>query len=110
MRARDASGRTPLESARAYASIPPDEAETEGAWVWRWDAAAGGAGANWATCLHLLERVFVPGGEPNYIKKIEKMSLPYMAVDRLFKRNNQTKTHSRNAGDKCEEVRPVSKI
>jgi len=54
--------------------------------------------------------LFVPGGEPNYIKKIEKMSLPYMAVDRLFKRNNQTKTHSRNAGDKCEEVRPVSKI
>ena len=56
MRARDASGRTPLESARAYASMPPDEAEMEGAWVRRWDAAAGGAGANWATCLHLLER------------------------------------------------------
>ena len=31
MRARDASGRTPLESARAYASMPPDEAEMEGA-------------------------------------------------------------------------------
>jgi hypothetical protein len=31
--ARDALGRTPLESARAYASMPPDEAETEGAWV-----------------------------------------------------------------------------
>ena len=55
MWARDASGCTPLESARAYASIPPDEAETEGAWVWRWDAAAGGAGAGWATCLRLLE-------------------------------------------------------
>ena len=56
MRARDASGRTLLESARANASMPPDEAETEGAWVWRWDVAAGGAGANWATFLHLLER------------------------------------------------------
>jgi len=55
MRARDASGRTPLESARAYASMPPDEAEMEGAWVRRWDAAAGGAGADWATCLRLLE-------------------------------------------------------
>ncbi len=56
MRARDPSGRTPLESARAYASMPPEEAETEGAWVRRWDAAAGGAGADWATCLRLLER------------------------------------------------------
>jgi hypothetical protein len=35
-------GRTPLESARAYASMPPDEAETEGAWVWtRWRAGRG---------------------------------------------------------------------
>ena len=49
-------GRTPLESARAYASMPPDKAEMEGAWAWRWDAAVGGAGADWATCLHLLER------------------------------------------------------
>ena len=35
--------------------MPPDEAETEGAWVrtrWR----AGRAGADWATCLRLLER------------------------------------------------------
>jgi len=56
MRARDASTRTPLGSARAYASMPPDEAEMEGVWVRRWDAAAGGAGANLATCLHLLER------------------------------------------------------
>ena len=32
-----------LESARANASMPPDEAEMEGAWVRRWDAAAGGA-------------------------------------------------------------------
>jgi hypothetical protein len=55
MRARDASGRTPLESARAYTSIPPDEVETEGAWVRRWDAAASGSGADWATCLRLLE-------------------------------------------------------
>ena len=47
------SGHTPLESARAYASMPPDEAETEGAWVrTRWRAA----GADWATCLSLLER------------------------------------------------------
>jgi len=36
--------------------MPPDEAEMEGAWVRRWDAAAGGAGTDWATCLHLLER------------------------------------------------------
>ena len=51
--ARDMLGRTPLESARAYASMPPDEAETEGAWVrTRWRAA----GADWATCLSLLER------------------------------------------------------
>ena len=56
MRARDASGRTPLESARAYASMPPDESETEEVWVWRWDVAAGEAGADWATCLCLLER------------------------------------------------------
>ena len=56
MRARDASGRTPLESAHAYASMPPNEVEMEGELVWRWDAAAGGAGADWVTCLHLLER------------------------------------------------------
>jgi len=36
--------------------MPPDEAETEGAWIRRWDAVAGGAGANLATCLCLLER------------------------------------------------------
>jgi len=35
--------------------MPPDEAEMEGAWVRQWDAAAGGAGADWVTCLHLLE-------------------------------------------------------
>jgi len=33
-----------------------DEAETERAWVRQWDAVAGGAGADWATCLRLLER------------------------------------------------------
>ena len=55
MRARDALGCTPLKLARAYASIPPNKAETEGVGVRRWDAAAGGAGADWATCLHLLE-------------------------------------------------------
>ena len=49
-------GRTPLESARAYASILPDEAETEEVWVRRWDVEAGGAVADWATCLRLLER------------------------------------------------------
>jgi hypothetical protein len=27
------SGRTPLESVHAYASMPPNEADTEGAWV-----------------------------------------------------------------------------
>ena len=51
MQARDAS----VDSARAYASMPPDKAETEGAWVWRWDAAAGGAGDDWVTFLCLLE-------------------------------------------------------
>ena len=56
MRARDASGRTPLESARAFASMSPDEAEAERASVRRWDAVAGGAGADWDTCLRLLER------------------------------------------------------
>ena len=97
MRARDALGRTPLESVRAYTLIPPNEAETEGAWVWRWEAAAGRAGANWATCLRLLEHasaaanvardgacfdggivdhvgggyLFVLGGELNDIKKLK---------------------------------------
>ncbi len=28
----------------------------EGAWVQQWDAVAGGAGGDWATCLCLLER------------------------------------------------------
>ena len=49
--------------ATAASSPPPaaaarrlHEAETEGAWVRRWDAVAGGAGADWATCLRLLER------------------------------------------------------
>ena len=67
----------------AAAACRLDEAETEGAWVRRWDAVAGGAGADWATCLRLLERaaadvaldgcggrcLFVPGGELNEIKK-----------------------------------------
>jgi len=53
---RDASRRTPLESVRAYTSMPTNEAEMEGVWVRQWDAAAGGAGADWATCLRLLER------------------------------------------------------
>jgi hypothetical protein len=105
---RDASRHTQLESARAYASMPPDEAEMEGVWVRWWDTAAGGAGANWATCLHLLESaaaaanvardgaasavasltrvwggcLFVPGGDLNEIKKSKKTCLPYMAADR----------------------------
>ena len=45
-----------VESVRPYASMPPDEAETKRVWVRRRDAAAGGAGNDWATCLHLLER------------------------------------------------------
>jgi hypothetical protein len=53
--ARDALGRTPLKLVRAYSLMAPDKAETEGAWVWRWDTVAGGAGADWATCLCLLE-------------------------------------------------------
>ena len=107
IRGKDASRRTPLESARAYASMPPNEAEMEGAWVRRWDAAAGTAGGNWATCLRLLERaaaatdvardgaalaaassargeggcLFVPGSKLNKIKKSKKKSLPYMAAD-----------------------------
>jgi len=78
--------------------MPPNEAETEGVWVRWWDVAAGGAGADWATYLHLLERaaaaddvacdgaastvasstrvgggcLFVPGGELNEIKKSKK--------------------------------------
>ena len=36
--------------------MPPDKAEMEGVLVWRWNAAAGGPGADWLTCLHLLER------------------------------------------------------
>ena len=52
MQARDAL----VDLARAYTSMPSNEAETEGAWVWRRDATAGGAGDNWETCLRLLER------------------------------------------------------
>ena len=53
---RDALRCTPLELVRAYTLMPTNEAKMEGVWVWRWDTAAGGAGADWATCLHLLER------------------------------------------------------
>ena len=95
---RDASRHTQLKLARASVSMPPDEAEMEGMWVRQWDAAAGGAGADWATCLHLLESaaaaanvarggaasvvasltrvwggcLFVPGGDLNEIKKSKK--------------------------------------
>jgi len=86
------------------------------------DAVAGGAGADWATCLppptslvtvprrrRRCRRVwggclFVPGGELNEIKKSKKTRLCY---GRLAKHNNQPKTHARDAGGKCEEVRPV---
>jgi len=74
------------------------------------DTVVGGAGADWATCLRLLERaaaaaaevtrnsaastaasstrvgggcLFVPGGDLNEIKKSKKKtSLPYMAAYR----------------------------
>ncbi|KAL3763118.1 hypothetical protein ACHAW5_010748 [Stephanodiscus triporus] len=36
--------------------MPPDVAEAEGASVRRWDAVAGGTGADWENCLRLLER------------------------------------------------------
>jgi hypothetical protein len=52
----------------------------------------------WGGCL------FVPGGELNEIKKSKKTRLCY---GRLAKHNNQPKTHARDAGGKCEEVRPV---
>jgi hypothetical protein len=67
--ARDASGRTPLESARAYASsgrgapfssrraltprCPTTRRKRRGHGFGR---GVGGAGADWATCLSLLER------------------------------------------------------
>jgi hypothetical protein len=50
----DATAASPPPPAAAARRL--DEAETEGAWVRRWDAVAGGAGADWATCLRLLER------------------------------------------------------
>ena len=46
MPARDVLGCTLLKSARAYALMPHNKVETEGAWFWRWDVAAGRAGAN----------------------------------------------------------------
>ena len=116
--------------------MPPDEAETEGAWVrtrWR----AGRAGADWATCLRLLERATATaaaavdvdvardgaastaalstrvggvslrsGLRTERDKKIEKKHVFAMAAC-LAKHNNQPKTHARDAGGKCEEVRPV---
>jgi hypothetical protein len=123
IRGRDASRRTPLESARAYASMLPGEAEMEGAWVRRWDAEAGGAGADWATCQRLLERaaaaadvacdgavsvaasstrvwggcLFVLGG---------KLCLIWPPTCNS-KTTTQPKTHARDAGGKFEEVRPV---
>jgi hypothetical protein len=87
-----------------------DEAETEGAWVRRWDAVAGGAGADWATCLRLLERaaadvaldgcggrcLFVPGGELNEIKKIEnkRLCLIWPPTGNSNTTTNQKHTHA----------------
>ena len=56
MQVRDASGRTLLESTHPYALMPPNKAETEGAWVCRREVEADGVGANWVACLRLLER------------------------------------------------------
>ena len=104
------------------ASAPPpaaaaarrlDEAETEGAWVRRWDAVAGGVGADWATCLRLLERaaadvalddcggrcLFVPGGELNEIKKIEnkRLCLIWPPTGNSNTTTNQKHTHATQA-------------
>ena len=93
------------------------------------DAVAGGAGADWATCLRLLERAAAAadvardgaastaalstrvggvslrsGRRTERDKKSKKTRLCY---GRLAKHNNQPKTHARDAGGKCEEVRPV---
>jgi len=100
-------GRTPLESVRAYASMPPDEAETEGAWVrTRWRAGLGPIGqlacACWsapppppptllATVLRRRRRrrrvwggvSLRSGRRTERDEKIEKnTSLPYMAAYR----------------------------
>ena len=142
--ARDASGRTPLESARAYASsgrgaprssqraltprCPPTRPKRRGRGFGR-GGGRGGRGpigrlacACWSapppppTSLVTVPRrrrrcrrvwggcLFVPGGELNEIKKSKKTRLCY---GRLAKHNNQPKTHARDAGGKCEEVRPV---
>jgi len=92
---RDALGRTPHESARAYASMPPDEAETEGVWVRRCDAVVGGVSLR-------------SGQRTERDKKNEKKNV-FALYGHLpvIQTQQPTKTHARNAGDKCEEVRPV---
>ncbi|KAL9186388.1 hypothetical protein ACHAXT_005626 [Thalassiosira profunda] len=52
---RDASGLTPLELARQFASLDPEEVEHEKQSLRRWDVVAGGSAADWDACLQLLE-------------------------------------------------------
>ncbi len=76
-------------------SMPPDEAETEGVWVRRWDAVVGGVSLR-------------SGQRTERDKKIEKKNV-FALYGHLpvIQTQQPTKTHARNAGDKCEEVRPV---
>lgn len=55
METRDSSGSTPLELAKQFASLVPDDIERERQSVRRWDVVAGGTGADWDACLRLLE-------------------------------------------------------
>jgi len=100
------------------------------AWVWRWDAAAGGAGADWVTCLHLLERaataadVARDGAASTVASSMRMRGVSLRSGrhrrDKKSKKNvfvlwpptgnsNTTtnQTHAHDAGGKCEEVRPV---
>ncbi len=99
--------------------MPPNEAETEGALVWQWDAVADGAGANMVTCLRLLERasatanvacggaalmaalltcvwggcLFIPGREMNK-KKIKKcLCLGWPPASNSHTTTNQNHAH-----------------
>jgi len=55
LQAKDASGLTPLQLARQFTSMDPEELEQERQSVRRWDVVAGGTSADWDTCLCLLE-------------------------------------------------------
>ncbi len=112
-----------VDSVRAYAAMTPNKAETEGAWVRRWDAAAGGGRDDWATCLRLLERAATAANaacdglasaaaSPTCVwgclsrdEKIKKRL--FLDGRRPVKHNNQPTTRARDTGDKGEEVRPV---